>query len=226
MVRGSKSAQVPFHVRRTTLLPSSLREELVLAGKLDAPQTSNKSLKSTSIFGRKQRRKDERKGVNKRASNSSSGLHQDTKTRNKGKQRETIPTEQKIAKEPFPADLSQDEAARSKKRKRATTSQPQTDPKEHSQSMQRRKIAADQTTPLQRLLDKTSSGSSSSNKSIAIPKFGRTDAEVDEDAEIAWLEAKLGRGRNESARKEIQEDGLDGESPRLRRPWSYFTGLK
>lgn len=44
----------------------------------------------------------------------------------------------------------------------------------------------------------------------------KTQAEVDEDAEIAWLEWKLGKGKGRGADEDEGDDGLDGELTGLR----------
>jgi hypothetical protein len=56
-------------------------------------------------------------------------------------------------------------------------------------------------------------GSKPKLKGFELPKQLRTQVEIDEDKEIAWLEHQLGLGKSKSKnglKKMLEEDGLDG----------------
>lgn len=207
--RPGGKGQAPFAVRRTTLLPPSLRDELVSLGRLqensrDAATAGGSG--STSIVGRKQRRKAARQQPQSSVG-ARSAWHKQKPAPSvdvKGKQRATVEPERQV------------EAPKgsSKKRKRATKDDDDEDvPARSSSTTQQKKVVRDARTPLQKLLEKNEAGSSKSRRgngrpSTVQPAGFRSAAEEHEDAEIAWLEYKLGM----TGRKEIQEDGLDGQS--------------
>ncbi|PWN19042.1 hypothetical protein BCV69DRAFT_300822 [Microstroma glucosiphilum] len=85
-------------------------------------------------------------------------------------------------------------------------------------SKQRRNVASDEKTPLQRLLDKSSATSSrpppsrSRSSSKRIRGAPLTQQEKEEEQEIAWLEAMLGRGKKEKSGKGKRGDDDEEET--------------
>jgi hypothetical protein len=220
MPRRTKGQQAPYHVRKTTLLPSSLREELVASGKLAGSGSANSGgvTKSTSVIGRKQRRQQERK-QGKGQSHQTQTLNQIGVARAKASQPQLPVTNRKGKQraQDLGENTATNEPGKSKKRKRVSFGEPEQQQEDDKNTyVQKRKISSEQSTPLQRLLEKTQAsgsngaGPSSRSKSFTAPSGPRTAGEQQEDEEIAWLEAKLGIRKNPNARKELQEDGLDG----------------
>lgn len=231
---------VPYLVRKTTLLPNSLREELVAAGKLSAPSISKNGKKdTTSVLGRKQRRKDERKQLN--GKNTSGTAIKEAKGKQRAVEDDVQNQQQQQQQQKKQCNVRKNTDAQSqassKKREVSFSNKDEYDdgdrgsstPQASTSSLQQRKVASDKRTPLQKLLDKqqnsTSTGTSSNttnNAPVTLPKGRRTAGEQAEDMEIAWLEAKLRRkanNQNSNSKKKNDEDmdedndGLDGTYP-------------
>lgn len=211
MRNGKQPKKTPLYARKTTQLPSSLQDELVTLGRLPPPKAKKQNLDPTTAAGRKQARKQDR--ANKKAPGPSSrgknpktslpestvadGVQHATK-RSLAEQHQTI--DRKGKKRQRPEDVADEGPAR----KAALTSTSST-------NKTRTKISNDTQTPLQKLLNRTGAGSSGkTERIIAAPTGYRTDAEEQEDAEIAWLESQLGVKKNAKSRKEFEEDGLEG----------------
>ena len=190
--------RAPYSVRKTTLLPASLREELVAAGSLKAPKRQrgdDDKAASTSVIGRKQRRKDERSAKKAKPSTSSS------KSNAKPAVKQVNSEQVKKAKQSKAVRFSSDAAPHDQQI--GTSSLEKVD-KDSAKS--------NKPTRLQMMLEQQESGGSKSSKNvIALPKGPRSAVEKREDSEIAWYEAKLGIRKQGNGRKELEEDGLDGE---------------
>lgn len=137
------------------------------------------------------------------------------KTKGKQKEAHPVPVSNKTAGVQGSSDSSRNKDSKKRKRQSDASGHDETDEPSSTLPRQKLKISADQRTPLQKLLDKAGGDGAegSSSRRVAKPTGHRSAVEEDEDAEIAWLEAKLGVGRSAKAKKELQEDGLDGESP-------------
>lgn len=189
--------RAPYSVRQTTILPASLREELVAAGSLKAPKRQrgdDDEAASTSVIGRKQRRKDERSAKKAKPSTSSS------KSNAKPAVKQVNSEQDKKAKQSKGVRFSSDVAPHDQK---VGTSSPKKVDKDSAKS--------NKPTRLQLMLEQQESGSKSSKNVIALPKGPRSAVEKREDSEIAWYEAKLGIRKQGNGRKELEEDGLDGK---------------
>lgn len=196
---GKKAQKTPLYARKTTQLPSSLKDELVSLGKIAAPKGKKQNLDPTTAAGRKQLRKQDRKekgghsqGLSHVAPSShgidkSNGKRTAPQEDRKGKKR------QRVDEEDYDDGIQPPKASSSKKSPDETKTQNKT--------------------PLQKLLDKNA-GSRSGGKTVqrARPAASGSASTIEEqeDAEIAWLEAQLGLGKNSKSRKEFEEDGLDG----------------
>lgn len=202
----SQGNSTPYAVRRTTLLPSSLREELVSLGRLQGSSRDAAGSDATSVVGRKQRRKAERKSTSQKPVNSNGKPTPATAVAAKKAASKVDVKGKKRAVEP---DAVAEKPANSKKRKRSKKDADQETAMANN-TTQSRKVDPNTRTPLQKLLEKTQDGAGSSSNGkakVVKPQGFRNAAEEQEDAEIAWLEYKLGM----TGRKEIQEDGLDGK---------------
>ena len=191
--------RAPYSVRKTTILPASLREELVAAGSLKAPKRQrgdDDEAASTSVIGRKQRRKDERSAKKAKPSTSTS-----LKSKAKPAVKQVNGEQDKKAKQSKAVRFSSDAAPHDQQI--GTSSLEKVD-KDSAKS--------NKPTRLQMMLEQQESvGSKSSKNVIALPKGPRSAVEKREDSEIAWYEAKLGIRKQGNGRKELEEDGLDGE---------------
>lgn len=207
--RRSKKAQTtPLYARKTTQLPPKLKDELVSLGKIAPPKAKRQNLDPTTATGRKQLRKQERsnRGNQSQERGLRSESHDDNQSSAGARQSEkrAAPTEDRKGKKRQKRndDASFDSAD-------TTTPESQDEP-----GIERPTGKASKKTPLQRLLDKSASGSSggkSIKKSRPVPSGSATTIEEQEAQEIAWLEAQLGLGKNSKSRKEFEEDGLDGK---------------
>lgn len=201
--RGRKPQTTPLYARKTTQLPSSLKDELVSLGKIAAPKVKKQNLDPTTAAGRKQLRKQERQEKGSHAQPGPSRLTASAvqSSRLAVKRPAAEQEDRKGKKRQRFEDDSDEPVERTSKEQESS----QDEPSKHGKTASK--------TPLQKLLDKASSGSG--GKSIKKPKpvasGSMNTIEEQEDAEIAWLEAQLGLGKNSKSRKEFEEDGLDGE---------------
>jgi hypothetical protein len=195
--RGSRT--IPLYVRKTTQLPSSLKDELVSLGKIAAPKAKGQNLDPTTVAGRKQRRKQEKQGhrSNGHAQGDKSVLNAPPKASIKRANTDDDPKgkkRQRTEEEPAPAVIEEDKSL-----------------KVHVETTSSRRRPLAKETPLQKLLDKSSGSVGGKRpKTVSEPTGSRSTIEEQEDAEIAWLEAQLGLRKNSKSRKEFEEDGLDG----------------
>lgn len=199
--RGRKPQTTPLYARKTTQLPSSLKDELVSLGKIAAPKVKKQNLDPTTAAGRKQLRKQERQ---EKGSHAQPGPSRPTTS--------AVQPSRPAVKRP-----AEQEDRKGKKRQRFEDDDEPVErtskAKESSQDDLSKHGKTASKTPLQKLLDKASSSSSakSTRKSKPVASGSISTVEEQEDAEIAWLEAQLGLGKNSKSRKEFEEDGLDGE---------------
>ncbi|GAA95517.1 uncharacterized protein L969DRAFT_45142 [Mixia osmundae IAM 14324] len=171
----------PAWTKRTTQLPAVLREELEASGKL-APRSGPGA--PGSAAHRKAQRKAKRHA----------------------------------SKQAAPRPKAPQQLQSYEPREDAPVLEQQVGPSSASSAKARgKRKALDTDTPLERLLQSVSNGddrpegASSSSRSGGKSKRlkASNSLEKQEEAEIAWLEAALGRGRSSQAEAEFQEDGLD-----------------
>lgn len=197
---GRRPQTTPLYARKTTQLPSKLKDELVSLGKIPAPKSKRQNLDPTTAAGRKLLRKQERqsKGVDLSSS--------DSRQASRG------------SVQPGKPPGNREEPVADRKGKKRQQLDEDVPTLVHNASKKQRTEGSDSTpqkkTPLQQLLDKTANvthGGKSLKKSRAAASGSASTIEEQEDAEIAWLEAQLGIGKSSKSRKEFEEDGLDGE---------------
>ncbi|KAK0545581.1 suppressor of glycerol defect [Tilletia horrida] len=232
------------HAHDTTSLPAALRKELGIEDPADSSRFSGRGRgrgqsrggHPTSVIGRKQARKDAR----------NSGKKPPSATSNPHKRaREDAPASAAAAQAVLPSTLPPAKKAKvaaptpdpklsnkAEGKKKATSTQ-EDNANFESKTTQRKHVDAKTQTPLERLLAAQSSSGSSSGSTgrvrgpadaASVPKRKKrsrmTQAEKDEEDEIAWLEAHLGASK--ASGEDGDEDGLDGLIQDLDR---YQTGM-
>lgn len=200
---GRKAQTTPLYARKTTQLPSKLKDELVSLGKIAAPKAKRQNLDPTTAAGRKQLRKQERQDKGGPSQGTGSASRSDSGKNVKQTGKREAPAEDRKGKKRQRLDDDETDIAQ------AVPKQVKIVQTTESDSSSKKK------TPLQQLLDKNAAGPSggkSVKKSRPVASGSASTIEEQEDAEIAWLEAQLGLGKNSKSRKEFEEDGLDGTS--------------